>query len=535
MSTAGQEIDQAASTAPEEPGTPIPVAVMDIGATSVRLAVAEVLPGRVVRIIEEAARGVLLGKDTFTSGRIGSATTEAAIRALEGFREIMEGYQVRLYRAVATSAVREASNRDGFLDRIRQRAGIEVQMIDGPEENRLTWLAVREDLGSHDALTMGHAVLVEVGGGSADISFFRKGEPIHSGTYALGSIRMGQRLSAWHGSAEGRVRLLRRYIHNVVGDIRREIPLSRVEHFVALGGDARFVASKLMSRPTLGAARARDVSREAFAGLCEEVMSCGVEELMERYRLPSAEAETLAPALMAYLELLSATPAASVTIPEATLRDGLLIDIVQGEEGRSATELRSHVMAGAATLGEKYQYDEPHAKAVAHLATRLFDELQDQHGLTPHSRLLLEVAALLHDIGIFVGIRAHHKHSQYILSVSEIFGLSRGDMNIVGNVARYHRRATPQKSHLPFMLLDRDQRVEVTKLAAILRLANALDADHLQKVRNVRVVRGAEAWTLEVEGGSDMTIERMASMARADLFSEVFGRKVLFREAEVSI
>lgn len=517
------------------PGKPEPVAVLDIGASSARLLVAEVASDRPVRVLEEASRGVLIGKDTFTSGRIGQATLEAVIKALSGFRKIMEGYEVRLYRAVATSAVREAANRDSFIDRVRLRTGLEVQMIDGPEENRLTYMAVQGDLGTNEALTSGDALLVEVGGGSADISYLRKGEPLRSGTYALGSVRMTQRLAPWHGSQEGRIKVLRRYISHVVGEIRREMPLTRATHFIALGGDVRFAASRLLTQPTPGAPRAVDVSREAFIGFCEEVVNYGFDDLVEYYGLPPVEAETLVPALVAYQELLQATPATSVTIPEATLRDGVLLDILQGEGGQSARDLHRQVITGAAALGERYGYDEGHARNVAELALRLFDDLAEEHGLGAHSRLLLEVAALLHDIGLFIGIRAHHKHSQYILSVSEIFGLGREDMSVVANIARYHRRALPQKSHLPYMLLDRQQRIEVSKLAAILRLANALDADHLQKVRNVSVNRTTDPWTLSVESAGDVTIERLASMAMSDMFTEVFGHKLTFQEVEVSL
>jgi exopolyphosphatase/guanosine-5'-triphosphate,3'-diphosphate pyrophosphatase len=170
---------------------------------------------------------------------------------------------------------------------------------------------------------------------------------------------------------------------------------------------------------------------------------------------------------------------------------------------------------------------------VAHLSARLFDELRSEHGLGARDRLLLEVAALLHDVGIYVSLRGHHKHSQYLLSVSEIFGLSREDMAIVSNIARYHRRAGPNKSHLPYMALDSDARVLVNKLAAILRVANALDADHLQKVQDLKVVKEDEAWVLEVEGAGDLTMERLAALARADQITEVFGRRVSFREVGV--
>jgi exopolyphosphatase / guanosine-5'-triphosphate,3'-diphosphate pyrophosphatase len=514
------------------PETPRAVAVLDMGASSIRLLVAELTPGGPIRILEDASRGVLLGKDTFTHGRIGAATVEATLKALEGFRRIMDTYGVAQCRAVGTSAVREASNCDSFLDRVKLRTGIEVEVINGSEEVRLTYLAVGEVLRGHESLTAGNALLVAVGGGSADISFLRKGEPVRSGTYALGSIRMRQSLAAWHGSHDRRMRLLRRHIHNVVEDIRLEMPLAEANHFIALGSDVRFAASRILGDDGVDP-QVRTVARDAFLAFCDQVMAEDVDDLIETYHLPQADAETLIPALMAYRELLAESGAAALTVPEASLRMGLLLDVARAEEGHAFEDLSRQVLASAAALGEKYHYDAPHARNVAHLAVRLFDDLKAEHGLTMRDRLLLEVAGLLHDIGIFVGLRGHHKHGQYILSASEIFGLSRDDMDVVSNVARYHRRALPQRSHLPYMALDRDTRVTVNKMAAILRVANALDADHLQKVRDVHAIMEQESWVLEVEGAGDLTMERLASQSRADLFVEVFGRKLAFRETMV--
>ncbi len=519
-------------------GTPRPsdppstVAVVDMGASSIRLVVAEWTPGGPVRILEEASRGVLLGKDTFSHGRLGAATVDATLKALEGFRRIMDGYGVTTYRAVATSAVREASNCDGFLDRVRLRTGIGVEVIDGSEENRLTYISVREALGEHEALTSADALLVEVGGGSADISFLRKGEPVRSGTYALGSIRMRQSLASWHGSHERRMRLLRRHIHNVVEDIRLEMPLKEARHFIALGGDVRFAASRILGEGTSDG-DARVVARDAFLAFCDEVMGEDADQLVEHYRLPQADAETLVPALMAYRELVAESGADTLIIPEASLRAGLLLEMTTPGEKQGIEDLSRQVLVSAAAVGEKYRYDAPHARNVAHLAARLFDELRSEHGLSDRDRLLLEVAALLHDVGIYVSLRGHHKHAQYVLSASDIFGLSRDDMAVVSNVARYHRRALPQKTHLPFMSLDRDTRVATAKLAAILRVANALDADHLQKIKDVHVIKEEDSWVLEVEGAGDLTMERLACLARSDLFTDVFGRKVAFREAGV--
>ena len=512
--------------------TPRPIAVVDMGASAIRLVVAEVPAGQPLRILEEVSRGVLLGKDTFTHGRLGSPTIEATLKALEGFRRLMDTYGVLRYRAVATSAVREASNSDAFLDRVRLRTGLDVEVIDGSEENRLTYIAVREQLRDHPAREAGDALLVEVGGGSADISFLRKGQPIQSGTYPLGSIRMRQSLASWQGSHEQGARLLVRHIHNVVDDIRREMPLREAAHFIAVGADVRFAAARILGDNMPGDG-VPVITREAFTGFCDEVVAYDLDQILERYRLSQSEAETLVPALLAYRELLLETVAEHVTVPDASLRLGLLLDLAREGDGQGMEDLRRQVLASASALGEKYRFDAPHARKVAEIAVRLFDQLRAEHGLSDRHRLQLEVAALLHDIGNYVNIRGHHKHTWYLLSASDIFGLSQDDMAVVANVARYHRRACPAKSHLPYMALDRDARIDVNKLSAILRLANALDADHLQKIKDVRLLSEEGDWVLEVEGAGDLTMERLASLARADYLTEVFGRKVTFRETRV--
>jgi exopolyphosphatase/guanosine-5'-triphosphate,3'-diphosphate pyrophosphatase len=511
-------------------GAPRPVAVIDMGASAIRLLIAEIAPDSSLHILEDASRGVLLGKETFTHGRIGGATMDAALRALAGFRAIMDGYGVVRYRAVATSAVREAANSDSFLDRVRIRTGLEIEIIDGSEENRLTYLAVRRALHGHPVLSSGMTLLVEIGGGSGDLSFLRRGEPVQSGTYALGALRMRQSLAAWHGSHDDRVRLLKRHIHNVVEDIRRHIPLREAQHFIALGGDMRFAASRIGADESHPHGY-RIVSRDDFFEFHDLVASLTVDDLIERYRLQLADAETLVPALLAYRELLAETTASEVLVPDASMRAGLLFDLARASEGRALEELRGQVLASAEALGEKYRFNAGHARQTAQLAVKLFDDLRPEHGLGDRDRLRLEVAALLHDIGVFVGLRDHHLHSQYVLANAEIFGMSQDDMAIVANIARYHRGEVPSRAHPEFVALDRQERVDVLKMASLLRLANALDADHLQKVRGLRIVREPDLWLLETEGAGDFTIERLAALSRADLFIDVFGRKLGFREA----
>jgi exopolyphosphatase / guanosine-5'-triphosphate,3'-diphosphate pyrophosphatase len=524
-------VEKVSDSVAENTDTPQLVGVLDMGASAIRLVVAEVAPRRPIRVIEEASRGVLLGRDTFSHGALRSQTIEAAIVALEGFREVMDGYGVQQVRAVATSAVREARNGDMFLDRIRGRTDIAFEIINEAEESRLAFLAVRDALGKHAAFKGAWTLLVEVGGGSTSLTLLRRGRPNRSGVYALGSVRIKQQLDLRRQSHELQVAMLKRYVANVIEEIRVEIPLNRITHMIAIGGDVRFAASQILEGTE---SEAREIPRDTFLAFCDETERLDEEGLVDRFRLPAVEAETLVPALFVYRTLLSETAAKRLVVSDASLRDGVLLDFTDAGGQLSEQDFEQQVLASAEAVGQKYRFDRAHARHVAALATRIFDELgEDEHGLHERERLLLKVAALLHDIGIYVSLRAHHKHSQYLLASSQIFGLSDEETAIVSNIARYHRRGMPQQSHLPYVALDRDDRLIVNKLGAILRLANALDAEHLQKVEDLRLVRRDRAWILELEASGEVVMEQMAASARIDMFIETFGREVVIQPAGV--
>ena len=510
------------------------VGVLDMGASAIRLIVAELQPGRPVRIVEEASRGVLLGRDTFSHGALRSQTIDTAIAALEGFRELLDGYGVERIRAVATSAVREARNGDMFLDRIRGRTGIEFEVINESEQSRLVFLAVRDALGRQAAFKGAWTLLAEVGGGGTSLTLLRRGQPNRSGVYALGSVRIKQQLDLRRQTHELQIAMLKRYIANVVDEIRVEIPMNRITHLIAIGGDVRFAAAQMLEDDAGGSSSAgREIPREEFLRFCDEIGRLDEEALVERFRLPGVDAETLVPALLVYRTLLAETAAKRVVVSDASLRRGVLLDLADPGGSVSAQDFEEQVLASAEALGQKYRFDRAHARHVAKLATRLFEELGEEHGLGERDRLLLKVAALLHDIGIYVSLRAHHKHSQYLLESSQIFGLSDEETAIVANIARYHRRGMPQESHLPYVALDREDRLIVNKLGAILRLANALDAEHLQKVTDVRLVSREKLWVLELDATGDVVMEQMAASARADMFIETFGREVLVQPAGI--
>jgi exopolyphosphatase / guanosine-5'-triphosphate,3'-diphosphate pyrophosphatase len=504
------------------------MAAIDIGSSAIRMDIAEVHSNGAIRILDSLKKGVQLGREAFTQGHLSQETIRAACETLSDFKKVMDTYGVVRYRAVATSAVRESSNSETFLDRLLLSSGLDVEVIDSPEENRLTLSAVMESIRGETELGKEKSLLVEVGGGSTDVALLSGGELIQSGTFPLGSIRLraGVTGTAKH---ESQVRLVRRQIVGFLANIKREIDIGDAVHFIAMGGDVRFAARIL--KKSEHSARLAAIGKDEFTEFVDSLSRLSMDSLVQKYSISYPDSETLVPALLTYLQLLKETQAACINVSDASIRAGILQDLAPAEQGKRLKRLAAQILSAARSLGRKYNFDENHAERVRELAVLLFEEMKAEQRMTETHRLYLEGAALLHDIGLFISSRSHHKHSYYLISSSELFGLRKRELELIANIARYHRRALPQRSHAPFVLLDRDERMIVSKLAAILRVANALDKDHLQKAIALKISREGDQVVLTAQNASDLTMRRLALASRSDFFTEVFGKKVVLREA----
>jgi exopolyphosphatase/guanosine-5'-triphosphate,3'-diphosphate pyrophosphatase len=506
-----------------------PVAAIDIGSNALRMAIAEVSPDGHVEILERLQRAVRMGQDTFRRGRLGGQAMRAAIAVLRDYQQMLDLYRVEHLRAVATSAVREAVNADTFIDRVFMATGLHLEVIGTSEESRLTVSAVRQAVGGALGVDRDQALIAEVGGGSTLMTLLENGEIANSLSLRLGSIRLQEILTTSQDPPERSAELLRHQIDKVLSSHRRSLTLKDVRSFVAMGGDARF-AARHVGKPTTSA-DLHTIERKQFDAMVTRLEGDTAEQLGKRHGLPFADAETLIPALLVYQKLLHDTRAHQIIVSSVSMRDGLLLDLarhVTGEEDESITE---GVIHSAMALAEKYRVDLRHAEHVAEVSVRLFDELQADHGLRPRHRLLLRVAGLVHELGGFVGTPAHHKHSYYLIVHSEIFGLNRDEIEIVAHVARYHRRSAPKPSHTEYASLPRETRIVINKLAAILRVADALSRGRLYPGSDLRLERQGDDLIIQVPGASDLTLERRALAVRRDLFEDIYGMSVRVEEA----
>ena len=499
------------------------VAAIDIGSNSIRMVIAQVFADGTFEILERLQQALRLGQDTFRKGRLSAQTMRAAVLVLRNYKEVLRAYDVQQIRAVATSAVREASNSDTFLDRIFVATGLDVRAISAAEESRLNILAVRETVGAK-FLARRQVLVVEVGGGSTVLTLLSKGEIKVVQSLAIGAIRLQEVLDTSSEPVEQASSMIEQQINSAVSAITGLLPLKRIRTFIAIGGDVRWAAKqvgKIGDIPGL-----INIRPKKLRSLITQYEKYSTDHLVRSLKIPFMEAETLTPALMVYYALLQATSAEEISVSGVSMRDGLLHDLARTVSGKKSESDSIHILNSARAVATKYHVDLHHANHVCELSVKLYNELKKQQWLNIEHKILLQAAAILHEVGIFISSRAHHKHSYYIIANTEVFGFDPKELEIVAHIARYHRRSRPKNSHIEYARLTRTEKMIINKLAAILRVADALDVNRTCDIKDFTCRIENDELIITPSSGGDLTLEKRALARKGDLFEEIYGLKV---------
>ncbi|MCA9154648.1 MAG: Ppx/GppA phosphatase family protein [Pirellulaceae bacterium] len=512
----------------ETKSTTRPVAVIDIGATSIRMAIGEIGEYGGVRRLDSLTQAVNLGKDTFTHGAISKASIEDCVRVLKSYRRLLDEYQITSsdqIRVIATSAVREASNRLAFIDRIYIATGLQVEPIDEAEVNRVTYLGVQPFLEAEPQLAAARTIVTEVGGGNTEVLVVKNGNVVYAHTYRLGSLRLRETLGAYRAPTRKLRDIMKNQILRTVQQIQEQVHTDGRIEMIALGGDVRFAATQLLPDWVPSAlARVPVPTLEEFTN---EILELSEDEIVRKFHLTFQEAETVGPALLAYVEVAKAFNLVNVLVTNVNLRYGLLQEMAV--RNAFTDEFRNQIIRSAIDLGRRFDFHEAHARHVAELARTLFEQLRAEHQLDARYETILYIGALLHEIGLFIAQRSYHKHSMYVIRNSEIFGLGRKDLLMASLIARYHRRASPQPTHEGYSTLDRDERVTVAKLAALLRVAISLDESRSQRIQEILCQFEDGKLVIAAPRVDDLALEQLALRQNSSLFEEVFGMQVQLR------
>ena len=496
------------------------LASIDVGSNALRLAIADVDSQQRITMVESLREPVRLGQDVFTNGSISEGTMDQAVAAFEKFRHAIELRGASWTKAVATSAVREALNRELFVDRLASASGIDLVAIGAEEEARLIYLAVAEKLNLKSKLAM----LIDIGGGSTEITLAEHESIIVSESFRLGAVRL---LNLFEEKKHGEAKfnqLIREYMDATQKRIKKELGSRKIELCVGTGGNIETLGD--LRRSVLRKERDTELSDDDLDALVKKLLGMTYEQRIQELGLRPDRADVIVPASMVLQKIMRVAGVSEVVIPHVGLKDGVLTDMIQELFGEKRPLRRDQVLASAIQLGRKFMFDEQHGTTVARYAARLFDETRSLHNLGMEFRLLLEVSALLHDIGNFINSTDHHKHTFYLLSVSPLIGLTQSQLAIVANVARYHRKSMPKPQHDGYRELSSKERVVVSKLSALLRLADAMDNEHASKVESFSVEYKKPKLTIRMRGEGDLLLEKWALAKKAPMFEDVFSVKL---------
>ncbi len=500
---------------------PIRLAAIDIGTNSIRCVVAEVEPGGSYRVLDEEREMTRLGHDLFERGRLAVEPMERSYAALAKMKAIADGFQVDELRAVATSAVREASNGRTFCREVRRRCGLAIEVISPEEEAQLALLSA---LRAFDLA--GRSVgIVDIGGGSVEVVLAAGAVVDQVYSLPLGAVRLTEAYGGAEPLRRRRWKRLRRAIDRALDEGIGDPPFYP-EVIIGSGGTFTNLAGLIKTE--------REGSEKNLQGYT--MRRAEVVHLMHRLRVTPLELRRAMPGLNPQRADIIVAGAAvvarvarrlgaqQIVVNPGGLRSGLLLSMIAerqaasgGERVRSTDRLES-----VRAFARKCHSGERHCEHVALLSGQLFDGLRGPHGLAPEGRDVLVAAALLHDVGYLINHAKHHKHAYHLIQNAELQGWTAREVELIANVARYHRKAAPKQRHPNFRRLERADRRQVRRLAAILRVADGLDRTHTQRVTAVGVEAGRGPVRLILAAETDPQVERWDADRKSGLFAKVF-------------
>jgi exopolyphosphatase/guanosine-5'-triphosphate,3'-diphosphate pyrophosphatase len=511
------------------------LAAIDIGSNSIKLVVVDAAASDSFAVLAREKEPVRLGHNTLREGHLSASAIGLAADCVKRFRSIAEARGAERVVAIATASVREANNSAEFIDEVERRTGIRVEILSGIEEARLIGLAA-----SQGCATRGAALInIDIGGGSTEISLMRDEVPAALFSVKLGAVGLTERFIMSDPPKSKEVRALRDEIRGALERPSRELRGMGWQQATGTSGTILAIGEALHQRKLRDVLqKLRGVQPAGTEVVLSELerFNARVAEMSvaERRNVPGISAQR-AEILIAGGQILEgAMRALGINLLRTcnwALREGVIVDRLRELEAEALPPVPDEVdqrLRGVHAVGRRFGYEETHARQVARFAEKIFDSLAPIYHLTRHQRTLLSAAALLHDVGYHIAHESHHKHALHLVKHSELTGFSEAERDVIANIARYHRGATPKERHPDYAALNQSDRETVCRLAAILRVADALDRSHDSRVRDVRCTCDGQLIHIQLRSALNCDKEIYAAEQKSDLFEQAFNCKPNF-------
>jgi exopolyphosphatase/guanosine-5'-triphosphate,3'-diphosphate pyrophosphatase len=508
---------------------PVHIAAIDAGSNAVRLSVARAYSALDIEPLHNERYSLRLGEGVFLRHRFSEELLKKGVKAFRHFKEVMDEFGVTRYRAVATSASREARNRASFVRLIRKKSGIRLEVINGAEESRLGREATLAALGPESQ----PRCIADLGGGSLEINILRDHSVEQSAQLPVGTVRLMTTLNIPGVIGPAKAEQVRRYVRALLESRLPSRPNLGESVAVALGGNAETLMTvapgpREHGVPTLELALLRE--------RLDDILRRDVRERMKAYAVRRDRADVMGIAAITFVTLGRYLNLRRLSIPGVGLREGLLQEIAHDAFSRKQPHRYDakarQLLVSTRSFARRMEYDQRHAEHVRELGILLFDRLQPIHHLPAESRVLLEAGALLHDAGHMISHRGHHKHGEYLALNGDIPGLEGRARAIVAALVRYHnRKSEPAGHHVAYSSLNNNDQRITRRLASILRIAESLDHSHRQRVTKLTASFQRGAVALQVAARGDAAEDLLDANRSAQLFEHEFHVRVHFRQA----
>jgi len=511
------------------------IAAIDVGSNSIHMVVALVESDGRFRVLDRAKDMVRLGHRTLTNGRLSAEAMHNGIRTLSAFRTLAERQGVVRFKAVATSAVREASNGGDFIQRVRDEVGLRLKVIPGREEARLIYLGVRHAIDLRGEATL----IVDAGGGSVEFILSEDDKPVTLDSVKIGVARLSEKFLADDPPSARDLSNLEAYFSEQLDPILSRVAKRDVRRVIGTSGtmlNLISIAGYLRGDPPDGHLNNFVVTAEEITRVRRLLTKADRDERLRVKGLDAKRVDTIVAGACLADYVLRELGAKEMIACTWALREGVMLDFIARhrkgieETERFADPRRRSIIRFARHLGAGEGEAGGHGRHVARLALRLFDQLHDDLHLDTPAREWLEFAAMLHDIGHHIDHKNHQRHTYYLITNAELLGFRRDELEIIGQTARYHRKGAPKDSDEEYRALSNSDRQTVRALSALLRIADGLDRSHYGVVRDVTVARRGDRVTLQLQTeGDDAELEIWEARSRAELLEKVLGQDVEFR------
>lgn len=504
------------------------VAAIDVGSNSVRMIIAEISPVGEIIILEDLHKSTNIGRDTFSFGKISSDSIYETVETLEGFERLMKDYNIKKYKAVSTSGIREASNKEYVLEQVRLRTGIQLETINNAQERFYIYKGMWERISKFSSKQNEGLLIINIGSGGVEVSVYNDGNLKFTEYIKIGSLRIRETLSELENSTLNFSKVMKEFIDSSIYSIKPYIKEADIKNFIGLGGEISTICNAC-----LNIKKNKDgffIKRLELENLYLKLSNMTTSRIIDEYKIPRSTAELILPSIMIFATFLSMTKAEGVHAPMVSLRHGIVADIadelVNTKRGK---ESYKDIISSVWYINEKYKSNKKHTSYVEQTALKIFDFTRKIHRLDDKERFHLRVSAILHDIGKYINLNKHDVNSYNIIASQDILGFSNSELGLIANVVKYHSEYTPNNRDESYKTMDNDMKIIISKLSAILKIAESLDISHKQKIEDIRVsITGREICFI-INSKQDTTLEEWSFKGSCKFFEEVMGYKTIIK------